>query len=334
MPAGIATPDAEGDPLSQALSLIGARTAVAGAFTASGSWALRLQPRARLKLTAVVHGSCWLDTEGLQAPLLLEEGEVAVLVDRPWDVLASDPAAAPVDAGPLFTDRPDRLLRLGEEPATTTVIGSHVEMDRSGEQLLLAVLQPVTRIRAGSPHAPVVRLLLDRLHHEVRDRRPGATAAARHYAYLLFVEVLRTQLADPLAFPPGWLRVLATRELAPAVALMHESPATNWHLEDLARATALSRSTFAERFRAAAGMPPLAYLRNWRMRLAEQALRETDTTVAVLAASLGYSSESAFTHAFIRSTGTSPSRYRASSRQARSATAQDAPTDQIAPPLT
>lgn len=333
MPAGTATPNPGGDPLSEVLGLVGARTAVAGAFTASGSWALRLQPRARLKLTAVVQGSCWLDTEGLQTPLLLEEGDVAVLVDRPWDVLAGDPAAIPVDAGPLFADRPDHLLRLGEEPGTT-VIGSHVQMDRSGEELLLAVLPPVTRIRATSPHAPVVRWLLDRLLAEVRDRRPGATAAARHYAYLLFVEVLRTQLADPTRFPPGWLRVLATRELAPAVALMHTSPATNWHLEDLARATALSRSTFAERFRAAAGMPPLAYLRHWRMRLAERALRETDTTVAALAAGLGYSSESAFTHAFTRSTGTSPRRYRDSSRAARPPAAQDQRTDQIAPPLT
>jgi AraC-like DNA-binding protein len=61
-------------------------------------------------------------------------------------------------------------------------------------------------------------------------------------------------------------------------------------------------------------MAPLTYLTEWRMRLAQKALREEDVSVAGLARSLGYTSESAFNHAFKRMTGYAPNRYRTAVR--------------------
>jgi AraC-like DNA-binding protein len=48
------------------------------------------------------------------------------------------------------------------------------------------------------------------------------------------------------------------------------------------------------------------------MHLAQRALREERTTVAVVARSLGYQSESAFSSAFKRIKGISPTAYRTS----------------------
>jgi AraC-like DNA-binding protein len=69
----------------------------------------------------------------------------------------------------------------------------------------------------------------------------------------------------------------------------------------------------------AAGLAPLTYLTKWRMRLAERALREKNTPVSVLARSLGYTSESAFSNAFKRATGHAPKRYRSIVRASGSA---------------
>jgi AraC-like DNA-binding protein len=55
------------------------------------------------------------------------------------------------------------------------------------------------------------------------------------------------------------------------------------------------------------------------MQLAQRALREENTPVSVLAQSLGYASESAFSNAFKRVTGHSPRRYRSSVRASGSA---------------
>jgi AraC-like DNA-binding protein len=63
---------------------------------------------------------------------------------------------------------------------------------------------------------------------------------------------------------------------------------------------------------------PLTYLTQWRMQLAERALREGKASMAVLSESLGYASESAFSTAFKRINGSAPQRYRAAAQDARS----------------
>jgi AraC-like DNA-binding protein len=95
---------------------------------------------------------------------------------------------------------------------------------------------------------------------------------------------------------------------------MHSQPDTLWSLNELARAAAMSRTAFAERFRTVAGMPPRAYLNRWRMMLAQRALRDDDVSVGSLASELGYASESAFSTAFKREVGQSPLRYRFNAR--------------------
>ncbi|WP_031466307.1 helix-turn-helix transcriptional regulator [Sciscionella sediminilitoris] len=75
-------------------------------------------------------------------------------------------------------------------------------------------------------------------------------------------------------------------------------------------AAAMSRTSFAERFRAVAGVPPLTYLTRWRMLLAQRALRDGDAGVGSLAFTLGYASGGAFSTAFKRETGESPLNYR------------------------
>jgi AraC-like DNA-binding protein len=100
---------------------------------------------------------------------------------------------------------------------------------------------------------------------------------------------------------------------------MHGDPDHGWHLEELAKATAMSRTTFVSYFKTVSGLAPLTYLTQWRMRLAERALREENTPVSVLAQSLGYASESAFSNAFKRVTGHSPRRNRSSVRASSSA---------------
>ena len=113
---------------------------------------------------------------------------------------------------------------------------------------------------------------------------------------------------------PSGLNVMADERLRPALTLMHEQPARTWSLDELARATTMSRTAFAERFRQVAGEPPLSYLTGWRMLLAQHELRSGDVRIGPLGLRLGYSSESSFSNAFKRRVGESPSSYRARTR--------------------
>ncbi|NVZ67251.1 helix-turn-helix transcriptional regulator, partial [Pseudomonas gingeri] len=167
-------------------------------------------------------------------------------------------------------------------------------------------LPPWIHVPAASPQAKAFRWLLDQLVEERASELPGVQLASAQLAQLLFIQILRAHLSTSAPMPAGWLRALADTRIAPALRLMHGDPARAWHLDELARACAMSRTTFALRFRTTAGVAPLTYLTEWRMRLAERALREDNRPMAVLAQTLGYSSESAFSNAFKRVTGSSP----------------------------
>ena len=76
-----------------------------------------------------------------------------------------------------------------------------------------------------------------------------------------------------------------------ALALIHESPALPWTLQQLMHAAALSRSSFCERFVRFIGQPPMQYLANCRMLLATSWLRDTDAKVLRVALEVGYENE-------------------------------------------
>ena len=127
---------------------------------------------------------------------------------------------------------------------------------------------------------------------------------------LMFVQILREYLQTTTDLPCNWLKAVSDKRLQPALALMHNDPAQNWQLSELARAAAMSRTSFAVYFKSIAGVAPLTYLTQWRMYLAGQSLRQSELSVSTLALQYGYASESAFSTAFKRINGVSPRNYR------------------------
>jgi AraC-like DNA-binding protein len=340
-PGGTATAPADNprfaDPLSDTLALSNARCAISRGFTATGTWGLHFPAPGRLKLTAVVTGGFWLVIDAIGQRVRLDAGDVVIFDGRHPYALVSDLAVEPVDGTDLVDACPDAIVRIGEPgpgpaggpagkqggqpagaavaaPPDTISVGGHIDLNPAGKELLLQALPPLIHVRAADNEAPALGWLLDQLLHEVTADRPGAGFAVDQLAQLLFVQVLRAHLGRAGSCEAGWLRAFADERLAPALRLMHSDPARPWHLEELARAAAMSRTTFAERFKSAAGVPPLTYLLIWRMRLAERALREDDIPLADLGRTLGYTSESAFSNAFKRTLGVAPKRYRDASR--------------------
>lgn len=297
------------DPLSETLAVLDTRCVLARTVTAAGSWSLALRSHAPLMLVGAARGEFWLAVAGVERPVHLTQGDVVVLRGFPEQVMSGAPDLEPVDGEQLFAQAPGESLHLAADPQVA-VIGCHIGIDRTGGEHLLEALDPVTHIRSRDASAPLLHALLDRLLTETTRPAAGSDFAARQYAGLMFVEVLRRHLADPDAYPPSWLRLLVTPTLAGAVRAMHAAPEHDWSLEELARTVAMSRTTFAERFRQVAGLPPLTYLGQWRMRLAGQALRRGDMTIAALSHSLGYATESSFSHAFKRTHGIAPGQYR------------------------
>jgi AraC-like DNA-binding protein len=124
---------------------------------------------------------------------------------------------------------------------------------------------------------------------------------------LLVREVLRIHLASAPQVEAGWLHALADPVLAPALAAIHSSPERHWTVAALAEEASVSVSLLDERFRAVLGLAPIRYLSAWRMHVAGDLLSSTTLGVGAVARRVGYDSEEAFSRAFKRSTGRSPS---------------------------
>jgi AraC-like DNA-binding protein len=71
----------------------------------------------------------------------------------------------------------------------------------------------------------------------------------------------------------------------------------------------MSRSTFALKFKETVGASPMEHLTRWRMLRAGDRLANSGDPISVVARSLGYESESAFSTAFKRVIGCSPRQY-------------------------
>lgn len=127
---------------------------------------------------------------------------------------------------------------------------------------------------------------------------------------LVLIEVLRLHLASAPAADRGWIAAIHDPVLAPALSLLHTVPERKWTVPDLASGAAVSRSLLDERFRQVLGRAPIRYLTEWRMHLAEELLATTEVGVATISRRVGYDSEEAFSRAFKRERGLSPSHWR------------------------
>jgi len=77
-------------------------------------------------------------------------------------------------------------------------------------------------------------------------------------------------------------------------------------LDQLARQAGVSRFHFARQFRLSTGESPMGYLRRARIERSKSILQSRDTTIAEVAARLGFSDQSHFTRTFGRLVGVSP----------------------------
>lgn len=309
------------DPLSQLLELLDLRAAAPSRLEAGGRWALSFAGHQHLKIGAVVAGECWLIPENAE-PRRLAAGDCYLLASSRPFTAASDLETEPVPSGtalPSPWPTPAYYQATPDDPARTILISGSLSFDDTAAALLLDRLPPVSRIAAASRQATVVAPALRLLAEETAGNAPGSAIMSKQLTCILFVQVLRALLgtgdsSDPA--PHGWLAALGDHEVGAALTLIHQYPAQRWTVAELAAAVSMSRSSFAMRFKALVGLPPLDYLVRWRMQLAARALQSTSRTVAAIGAELGYTSESAFSSTFKRVLGQPPSRYRHPRRDA------------------
>jgi AraC-like DNA-binding protein len=245
--------------------------------------------------------------DGVPDPARLKTGDCFLLPSgRPFR-LASDLSLTPVDFRAVLAGaRPGAFASING--GGDFILGSHFILEGAHAGILLGVLPPIVHIHKESDQT-ALRWSLERMRQELREGQPGGFLVAQHLAHMMLVQALRLHLAEGSRGSVGWLFALADKQMGAAIGAMHGDPAHAWTLQVLAERAGMSRSTFALRFKEKVGTSPMEYLTRWRMLLAGDKLANSGDPVSVIALSLGYESESAFSTAFKRVMGCSPRQY-------------------------
>jgi AraC-like DNA-binding protein len=292
------------DPLAEVVGLLQPNASYSKVVSAAGAWRVRRAEPGSPFYCLVMEGACRLRSDG-HGPLTLEAGDF-VLIPSAHGFTNSSIDPEPPDA---LASKPVQLangeFRLGEQdaPADVRMLIGHCSFASPDAALLVSLLPRMVHVRGEPRLATLVQLVID----ESRAQRPARDVILARLLEVLLIEALRSSTGSEAS--PGLVRGLADCRLAAALKCMHERPAYQWNVVELAKEAALSRSAFFQRFTRAVGAAPMEYLLAWRMALAKNLLRRREAGIAEIAERVGYGSASTFSVAFARHVGLPPARY-------------------------
>ena len=277
----------------------------------SEPWALGVPacPDGGVSFHFVAAGECWV-TDG-DGTLHLGAGDLVMFPRACQHVVASTPDSAdvPVHELPTAPATGATIDVGGRGPRTTLVCGgtrfdppSHPLVETLPPRMLLGHREPA--------EADWLMAAVRLMSLEAVRPRPGTSLILGRLMDVLVVHAIRDWLERSDHGATGWLGALRDEHLGRALVAMHHEPHRPWTISSLAREATMSRATFAERFAAATGSPPLTYLTRYRMALATTLMRQQRLTPAQAAQRVGYGSHAAFSRAYKRVVGATPARAR------------------------
>jgi len=295
------------DPLSEVVRLLRPSAVFANLISGKGNWAVRYSEFGQPSFCIVLSGSSRLAVEG-HAPITISAGDFVLLPTTPAFTISSFVPAPPVFTDPNQVSGLKKEIRYGERKGKAEMrsLGGSFAFDRADSGLLVSLLPKLVHVQGSARLAQLVNMVGE----ESADEKPGSDFMLSRLVEMLLVEAMRSTTAGNA--PPGLLRGLGDERLAPALRLIHAHIDRAWTVPQLAKAAALSRSAFFDRFTRTVGVAPMEYLLSWRMEVAKDLLRRDELSVAQVSERIGYGSTSTFSVAFSRHVGQSPSRYASS----------------------
>jgi AraC-like DNA-binding protein len=246
--------------------------------------------------------------------VLISTGEIVLLPHNDLHFIGSDLGLPPVPGNQVI--HPPRngglaSIHHGGNGKRTRMVCGFLGCSKAESNPVISSLPPLLKLNMDNGAAAEwIRSTFHYAAEEVAAGRPGSQTVLAKLSELLFVETVRQHAETLPENQTGWLAGLRDPFVARALALLHNDPVRHWTVEDLGHEIGLSRSALAERFIRLIGVPPMHYLANWRMQIATEKLRNSNASLAQVAAVVGYESEAAFSRAFKKALGTSPATWR------------------------
>jgi hypothetical protein len=189
----------------------------------------------------VTAGTCW---GGLidEPALKLQAGDIIVFPQGDAHVVSSAPGMRGAPHYDAFREvrhrnTPIAVSIRGGAPEQEQLVCGYLGCDARPFNPLLATLPRMMHLRPESADDPLHRLL-DLAVAEASEPRAGGDCVLSKLSELLFVEVVRRYVAQLPAEGVGWFAGLRDENIGLALQKLHERPAHDWTLEELAKGAA------------------------------------------------------------------------------------------------
>ena len=256
----------------------------------------------------VLRGSCRFETaRGL---LTAQEGDF-VLFPRGGvhTVLDGGAAGDPADMRMRY-DGMLPLRRAGKGPVEVDLLCGHfAHAGGPGELLFRSLPDPLLVSLSEGSSQVLLQAVVKLIRDEAMAQRPGALAIVTALNQTLLAMALR-RYGERSNGEASILALLADARLGASVQALLKDPGQPWTIAALGELAAMSRASYARRFREAAGMTVFEFMTRTRMAIACDLLRSTRRNVGDICMEVGYQSEAAFGRAFKQHMAEMPGQYR------------------------
>ena len=247
-------------------------------------------------------GQCQVESDALGGTLLLETGDLVVFPHGDPHQLRAAPNG---------------------DARTTSMICGELHFSSHSQHPLKHALPACFVIRAAQADA-LFRNLSAMMIEMVGAGAPGRQVLLNKLADTLFTLAI-CDYAQRHADRRGLFTALTDGRICKVLHAVHERPGYPWTMQAMASLACMSRSAFAERFVQLMKTPPMQYVTQWRVNVAERLLQDRQLSVATIAEQLGYRSEAAFRRLFKRVSGICPGRIRATGNSCHAVRLADTP---------
>lgn len=194
-------------------------------------------------------------------------------------------------------DVPDRI--------TADVLCASVRYDAGMDNAITQSFPDVVAIPFGAEAGLDPTLAL--LFAEAGAQHTGRQVMLDRLCDVLLIQIVRHVIENGL-IRQGILAGLAHPRLGKALVEMLDAPGKDWTLDVMAELACQSRNVFARSFKEVVGVAPAAFLAQIRIGMAQRLLVK-GRPLTLVAETVGYGSQPAFSRAFIRETGIAPSEW-------------------------
>lgn len=173
---------------------------------------------------------------------------------------------------------------------------------------LIHSLPPIIHLKLDySPLASLIHLFeIEQQQNQVL----GANSVMNALSSILLVQLIRAYLQHHQQDLTGLFASLQHPKLGQLIHQLIQHPEYDWHIEQMAEMTHLSRATFMRLFKQLMDISPYAFILNLRLQKSAYLLKHSAQNILSIALSTGFSSDTNFSKAFKKYYGCLPHEYR------------------------